>query len=107
MDSYDDYEKWSPIDGATYPDYEIIEWEDRVNLNNPIIALLSPLYHPGDYSNTAMPTDWQRTTTWMWESSPFQIRPVNSNGMKQAQPGDFTSPYWIGRFLNFSTIALS
>lgn len=108
-DSYDQYQKLSPIKGAGYPDVQYYEWEETVSMENPVVKLLSDLYSP-DHAwthrngiwDTPIPADWRRTTTFMWEYSPFDtILNTGYTGIEQCPTGDFTTPYWIARYLDF------
>lgn len=113
FDSYDTYSYLTPIPNAPYPDLEIFDWQSRVNMNNPIVQLLGELFSPeiannGDLGiwDNAVPADWRHSATFIWESSCFDTRSVHGSGDQGVPSGDLTLPYWMGRFLNFSTLYL-
>ncbi|MBD3351511.1 MAG: hypothetical protein GF364_08490 [Candidatus Lokiarchaeota archaeon] len=113
FDSYNNYAYLSPIEDAPYPNAEIFDWESLIDENNPIQSLFKEIYnpemgwtHPNGIWDTPIPADWRRTTTFMWEYSPFDTIIPNYSGVDGAVTGDMTLPYWIGRFLDFETLSL-
>jgi len=112
LQSYEKYEFLSPIPGAPYPDAKIYDWKSKINLKNPFVRLISSLLYPEmDWTKTEgildkpIPADWRRVGMFMWEYSPFDSKETPENtGACLPIPGDFTLPYWIGRYLNFSSL---
>ncbi|MBD3354073.1 MAG: hypothetical protein GF364_21505 [Candidatus Lokiarchaeota archaeon] len=105
--SYTGNPNWSPIPSAPYPELETYESPNFRILENPIVKLLGSFYYPKeDMWNCSTPTDWQATTQWMWEHSPFEQNFDHGSGTEMPAPHDYTCPYWIGRYLGFDTLML-
>ncbi|MHA1339779.1 MAG: hypothetical protein ACTSRZ_03195 [Promethearchaeota archaeon] len=112
IESYEQFPYMTPINGAPYPDLQKYDWKSKVDLNNPFVALVANLLYPDmDWTkpngiwDRPIPADWRRITFFIWEYSPFDtISPTSYTGRELLPPGDFTLPYWIGRYLNFTSL---
>jgi hypothetical protein len=107
LDSYSN-PLFSRIPGAPYPDSKPFEWQQYVNMNNPIVAFFSQFYYPDNMWDQPRPTDWAETTSWIWECNAFSRVQFHWGGVGQGgnQPGAYISVYWIARYLNLPDFAI-
>lgn len=106
LDSYDAYSYLTKISGAPYPDPEIYYWEDYFNENDPLVKAATSLMVPARQWTEARPADWYHVSTWVWESSPFSSGIGGPDPRRLCMGGGYTSPYWIARYLNISTVSV-
>ncbi|MHA1299567.1 MAG: hypothetical protein ACTSO9_09050 [Candidatus Helarchaeota archaeon] len=106
IESYNENIYWVPIQGAPYPTTNVFNWNDYVNMNDPLIKIFFQLSLPQTIWDQPIPADWRDTASWIWQNNCFSMRKAGEYSILQPITASYTAPYWIAYYLNLSTFSI-